>query len=57
MDALGGRAGGSKANPTLHPIVPNDNQFFRATVEKSVAPKQAKTSGGKLTVGKFKARR
>jgi len=34
MDALQGRIGGPKAERALQPIVPNDSQFYRVSVEK-----------------------
>src|SRR5438105_4193056 len=43
LDALQGRAGGSKRRPTMRPIIPNDRQVYRVVVEKGPAPKQ---SGG-----------
>jgi hypothetical protein len=47
LDALQGRIGGTKtkAKGALPPIVPNDRQIWRAVVEKSLAPKQARGSG------------
>lgn len=41
MDALQGRAGGSKAKKTLKQIIPNDRQVYRVTLEKKVPPKQS----------------
>jgi len=38
MDALQGRAGGSKKLHTLSPIIPNDKRIFRIVVEKSLPP-------------------
>jgi len=35
LDALQGRAGGSKALHTLKPIVPDDRQIYRVSIEKS----------------------
>ena len=43
MDALQGRAGGSKAVRSLAAVVPNDRQIYRVIIEKSVPPWQ---SGG-----------
>ncbi len=43
LDALQGRAGGSKAKRSLYAIIPNDNQVFRVEVGKTTPPKQ---SGG-----------
>ncbi|MEX2029658.1 MAG: hypothetical protein WD906_01625 [Anaerolineales bacterium] len=52
LDALQGRAGGSKTTRRLSPIIPNDRQIFRVVVEKAEAPSQ---SGGlgHLTVRKL----
>ncbi len=35
LDALQGRAGGSKVSHDLDPIIPNDRQIYRVSVEKS----------------------
>ena len=45
MDALQGRAGGSKKLRTLSPIIPNDKQIYRVTIEKALPPKQSKGMG------------
>ena len=45
MDALQGRAGGSKKVRTLSAIIPNDKQVFRIVVDKSPPPKQSKGFG------------
>jgi hypothetical protein len=47
LDALQGRIGGTgtKKKRLLKPIVPNDRQIWRAVVEKSVTPKQARGFG------------
>ena len=45
LDALQGRAGGSKRTPTLRPIIPNDRQVFRVVIEKGPAPKQSRGLG------------
>jgi len=52
LDALQGRAGGTrtKAVRKLKPIIPNDRQVWRVTVEKSLAPKQARSGLGHLTI-------
>ena len=42
MDALQGRAGGSKKVHSLSPIIPNDRQVFQIVIEKSLPPKQSK---------------
>ena len=41
LDALQGRAGGSKAVQKLRPIILNDRQIYRVTITKSVPPKQS----------------
>ena len=41
LDALQGRAGGSKAIRKLKPIILNDRQIYRVTITKSVPPKQS----------------
>ncbi|MBM4308415.1 MAG: RusA family crossover junction endodeoxyribonuclease [Deltaproteobacteria bacterium] len=41
MDALQGRAGGSKANKILTAVVPNDHQIHKVTIEKRTAPRQS----------------
>ena len=45
LDALQGRAGGSKRVRTLKPIIPNDNQVYRLVIEKSLPPRQSKGFG------------
>ena len=45
LDAVQGRAGGSKRVRTLSPIVPNDRQIFRVIVEKQLPPKQSRGLG------------
>jgi len=45
MDALQGRASGSKKIRRRAPIIPNDKQIYRVTVEKSLPPKQSKGLG------------
>lgn len=45
MDALQGRAGGSKKVRTLSAIIPNDRQVFRIVLEKLLPPKQSKGYG------------
>jgi hypothetical protein len=45
MDALQARAGGSKKNRRWTSIIPNDNQIYRVTIEKALAPKQSKGLG------------
>ena len=41
MDALQGRAGGSKKLRDYAPIIPNDKQVFRVTIEKTLPPPQS----------------
>lgn len=53
MDALQGRAGGSKAKKTLKEIIPNDKQIYRVTVEKKMPPKQSH-GVGHLTIKKYR---
>jgi len=45
MDALQGRAGGSKKHRILTPIIPNDKQIYCVTIEKALPPKQSKGMG------------
>lgn len=45
MDALQGRIGGSKGKRDLPPIIPNDSQFFRVTVEKRLTVPQSLKMG------------
>jgi len=52
MDAMQGRAGGSKKIRTLSAIIPNDRQIFRIVIEKSLPPKQSK-GFGHLIVTKY----
>jgi hypothetical protein len=54
LDALQGRMGGSKNQRPRNPIIKNDCQIFRATVEKGLAPKQARGLGH-LTITRFRA--
>ena len=53
MDALQGRAGGTKRKQVMEPIIPNDNQVYRVTVEKTIAPKQSK-GYGHVKVSKYR---
>ena len=53
LDALQGRAGGSKAKHTLVPIIPNDRQIYRVIIEKAEPPHQSK-GFGHLTIRKFR---
>jgi Holliday junction resolvase RusA-like endonuclease len=52
LDALQGRAGGSKAIRQLQPIILNDRQIYRVTVTKSAPPKQS-LGLGHVTVVSF----
>jgi len=45
MDALQGRIGGPKAERAVPPIVPNDSQFYRVTVEKRLTTPQSLKMG------------
>ncbi len=40
MDALQGRAGGSKAERRLDPIIPNDSQIHKVSIIKMLPPPQ-----------------
>lgn len=53
MDALQGRAGGRKRTGPLKPIIPNDRQIFRVTIEKQPPPPQS-LGLGHLTVKKYR---
>ena len=53
MDSLQGRAGGPKSKHQLRPIIPNDHQVFRVTIEKMLPPNQSR-SMGHLTIRKYK---
>ena len=52
MDALQGRAGGSKAEHHLHALIPNDHQIFKVTIEKRVTPPQS-LGMGHLRIRKY----
>ena len=54
LDALQGRAGGPKSIHTLKAFVPNDNQIFRASVEKRRPPKQNRSRGGWVTIRRYR---
>lgn len=41
LDALQGRAGGSKAKQTFSAIIPNDRQIYRVVIEKQLPPWQS----------------
>lgn len=56
LDALQGRLGGPKGRARRQPILPNDNQIFRVTVEKAAAPKQSRGLGH-MKVQRYRARR
>lgn len=45
MDALQGRVGGSRKNRRWFPIIPNDKQIYRVTIEKALPPKQSNGLG------------
>ena len=52
MDALQGRAGGSKKVRTLRAIIQNDSQIYSVVIEKAKPPKQSK-GFGHLVVTKY----
>ncbi len=54
MDALQGRAGGPKSKRHLSPVIPNDHQVFRASIEKTNPPGQSRGMG-RLVIRKYKA--
>lgn len=53
MDALQGKAGGPKEKRTLKPIVPNDSQVYKVTIEKRTPPPQS-LGFGHLIIKKYK---
>ena len=53
MDALQGRAGGGKALRTLDPVIPNDRQVFKVTIEKMPPPRQSRGMGH-LVIRRYK---
>jgi hypothetical protein len=52
MDAFQGRAGGKKGSGLLTPLIPNDRQVFKVTIEKKHPPKQS-LNLGHLTVSRY----
>ena len=54
MDSLQGRAGGSKKARTLAPIIANDSQIYKVTIEKKPPPKQSHGLGH-LVIKRYKA--
>ena len=56
MDALQGRVGGSKSQHKVPPIIPNDHQIYRVTIEKMLPPKQSHGMGH-LIITKYKPMR
>jgi hypothetical protein len=56
LDALQGRAGGSKKVHALDAIIPNDRQIYRVVIEKALAPWQARGLGH-LTIRRLDQRR
>jgi hypothetical protein len=54
LNALQGRAGGSKLKRLPKAIIPNDSQVYRVTVEKLPMPKQSK-GDGHVKVSKYKS--
>jgi hypothetical protein len=55
LDALQGRAGGSKKLKLLHKIIPNDNQIYKVIIEK-LFPRKSHHSFGHLIIKKYKKR-
>lgn len=53
LDALQGRAGGSKKIRRLAPIIPNDSQIYRVMIEKCRPPWQSK-GFGHLTIRRYR---
>jgi len=45
MDAMQGRAGGTKKARTMAPIIANDSQIYKVTMEKRRPPKQSQGLG------------
>ena len=55
LDALQGRTGGPKKLRVLEPVIPNDNQIYRVSIEKS-PPSDGKRPHGKITIKKLRSR-
>ena len=53
MDALQGRVGGLKSKRQLEPIIPNDHQVFKVTIEKMPSPAQGHVMGH-MIIKKYK---
>jgi hypothetical protein len=53
MDALQGRAGGPKSKRHLSPIIPNDHQVFKVSIEKMFPPGQSHGMGH-LVIRKYR---
>jgi Holliday junction resolvase RusA-like endonuclease len=53
MDAMQGRAGGSKAKLSIPRIIFNDSQIFKVTIEKKLPTKQS-NGLGHLIIRKYK---
>jgi len=45
MDAMQGRAGGKKKIRAMAPIIANDRQIYKVTIEKRQPPKQSRGMG------------
>ena len=45
MDSLQGRFGGPKRNKTAKPVIPNDNQIYAVSIEKTRPYGQSKNRG------------
>ncbi len=56
LDALQGRAGGSKGVRSMPAIIPNDSQIYRVTVEKRTPPPQSR-GWGHLIIRSFQRKR
>ena len=56
MDALQGRAGGSKKDHHLHPVIPNDHQIHKVNIEKRTPPPQSHGLGH-LVIRKHKEKK
>lgn len=45
MDAAQGRMGGPKSRKPVNPIIPNDHQVFKVTIEKKLSSKKNRSMG------------
>jgi hypothetical protein len=55
LDALQGRAGGSKRGSALSAVIPNDSQVHRLVIEKARPPKQS-LGLGHVLIGRLPGR-